>query len=138
MKVLKKECDIYFTVDTTEYTVDTTFITADRVNSDCFLDGSTYYTLLFVPRFKIPLTNVLTVDLIDEMTNKRIDFDFSWSYSKDFIRLKFDTDKLRDESRYSIEIKDSDKVIYLGKAIKTLKEVQDYKYSEIINNKLYI
>lgn len=138
MKILKKECDILLTVDTTEYSIDTTLVTADRYNSDCFINGTTYYSLMFAPRFKVTKEDVLTVSIVNEFTNKEANIDFTWGYVKEYIRLKFTTEDLIEDNRYSIKIETNNKLLYLGKAIKTNMNPQNYQYTKNTNNKLYL
>lgn len=137
MKVFTIDCQEFFTVDTTLYTVDSTFITADRTLTQCALDGDIYFTFLFTPRFKFTNPD-LEIILIREIENKVIDQTFTYYYDKNNIKVVFDSIDLVKEGRYSIEVRADDKILYLGKAIRTDKDPQDFEYTQRVNNKLYI
>lgn len=53
--------------------------------------------------------------------------------------LIFDSvDFLLNNSKYSITIKDNNIVVYQGKMIFTNKDIQDFRYTRINNNKMYL
>lgn len=138
MKVFKTECQPLLTVDSTLYTVDTIFITVDRDISQCAEDGYDYFILDFVPRFKIQDDTELNITLIRELDNKKVDFEFFWFWNKNLVEVRFKSEDLIKEGRYSIDISAEGETLYKGKAIRTDKDPQNFKYTINKNNKIYL
>lgn len=139
MKVLYETCNPYLTVDNTRTTVDNSLITADTTNSTCYNDGTQYYEMELVSRIKLERGDDVSLILTREMTNKEIIISsYEWFYRKGLLVIQFMSDDVVDNGKYSILIKSLNSVVYEGKAINTLQDSQDYKYTKIINNKLYI
>lgn len=111
----------YITVDNTLITVDNTDITADL----------TFYT--------IPVPSTVEVVVIREFDNKSFKPEVEISLYNNIYRLIFLTsDFLTREGRYSILIKDENDTLYKGKMIYTLKDIQNYRYTTINNDKMYL
>ena len=115
----------YLTVDSMLVSVDNTLITAD----------TTYETDIISP--------TITLTVIREFDNKIFKPDFVLSSINNLYRLSFlDTDFLSKEGRYSVLIEDTidnkTHIIYKGKMIYSLKDIQNYRYTIINNTKMYI
>lgn len=111
----------FLTVDNTLITVDNIDITADR----------TFYTL--------PTPTTVNVTVIREFDNKSFTPEVEiFTYNNVYRLLFLTVDFLKREGRYSILIKDADDTLYKGKMIYTLKDIQNYRYTTINNDKMYL
>lgn len=139
MKVIKYS-DIYnnLTVDTTLYTADNNFITADQT----IILVVTGQNIIFVPRKPINKINDsydhLSVKVVNEFTNKTYypSFDIILDNSN-YYNIVFTEDIFEEfETRYSIDIYDNQNnvSIYQGKMIYTDKEIQNYRYTILLDN----
>lgn len=111
----------YITVDNTLLTVDNTDITVD------------------LTLYNIPIPSTIEVVVIREFDNKSFKPEVKISLYNSVYRLIFLTsDFLTKEGRYSILIKDKKETLYKGKMIYTLKDIQNYRYTTINNDKMYL
>lgn len=161
MKVLQRICTPYITIDTTLITVDSTLLTADTFFNDCAFklfttdttkttvdvtsitadmtsDVNIGYSIRFIPRFKISPNSKLDLLIVREIDNQPIPHRLNWTLDGNYIVLNIDSDRIRENYKYSLDVKVEDRVVYQGKAICTNQVPQEYKYTKIDNNKLYI
>lgn len=140
MKVIKYS-DIYndLTIDSTLYTVDNNFITVDQT----IILVVTGQNIVFVPRNPIELIggtyDHISVKVVNEMTNQNINPQFEiFLDNSNFYNLVFIDNIFTDfDTKYSIDIYDnnSNKSIYQGKMIYTNKDIQNYRYTILLDNK---
>lgn len=111
----------YITVDNTLLTVDNTDITVD------------------LTLYNIPIPSTIEVVVTREFDNKSFKPEVKISLYNSIYRLIFLTsDFLTKEGRYSILIKDKKETLYKGKMIYTFKDIQNYRYTTINNDKMYL
>lgn len=164
MKVIKLgSIESLLTVDSEEITVDNT------VTVDSTQEFTVQPYIDFVPRILsndteviIPLTvdsglvtvdDTITVDMTDtsisnvrtlitnEFTNQTYNVPVTIIHLNGSIyRLYFQsTTFIKDNSKYSIEIKDNDELMYKGKMMTTsIEDIQNYRYTTIMDNKMYL
>lgn len=111
----------YITTDSTLISTDSTLITADLI---CYI---------------LPSESEVVVQVTNELTNETFIPEITIGRVRNDYRLVFlSNDFISDESKYSITIKDRSNLLYKGKMIYTLKDIQNYRYTNITNDKLYI
>lgn len=125
-------------------TVDTTIVFTDSLMTVDTTVTNEYSNLAidFVPRIRpnVTSTTVFRVHITNEFTKEEYDVPYDIEVlSNSIYRLYLlDTDFVKPESKYSIDIKSSDDTIYQGKVMITAKDIQNYRYTTINNDKLYI
>lgn len=138
MKIIKGDSIVYITVDNTHITVDSTLVDIYQAPT---------YSFQLVPRYTVDLVDGLEMILIREIDGELIEVVPSFKYNGNFIKVSFTTvyfdyatsNGLSNDLKMSLSIKDkSGKVVFNGKALYTLQNPQDFKYTTIINNKLYL
>lgn len=113
------DIDISITVDSTLILVDSD-ITVDTT-STTVSDG-----------LIVHITNEFTKEEYNVPTDIEV-------LSNSTYRLYFlDSNFIKPESKYSIDIKSSEDTLYQGKVMVTTKDIQNYRYTTINNNKLYL
>ena len=138
MKLLKYEHrEELFTVDITHVSVDSS-MTIDTTVTDVY----SHLAIDIVPRIRpsVTSTTVLISHITNEFTKEEYEVPTEIEVlSNSTYRLYLlDTDFVKPESKYSIDIKSSEDTIYKGKVMVTDKEIQNYRYTTINNDKLYI
>lgn len=122
------------TVDSTLITVDTTTITVDQTQY-----SSEYYNIKLVPRVLPVDGDTLVVKLRNELTNLEITPLNYFNYVDGWFNLYIKSSDITNEIRFEIEILNNDQIIYKGKCLSTMKnvdEIQNYTVVEKVNNKL--
>ena len=95
--------------------------------------NNTTHTITLQPRFN-PSSN-LTLDFTNEVTDLVTNLSNSYTFVSGVLNITFDIDVLEGD-RFSIEIKESNNVIYRGKSICTSQDSQDYKLTK--NKYIYV
>ena len=91
-----------------------------------------------IPKSKPLITDVISVNMINEMTNVKTIPNFTWSFSNDYFNISLVGNTFSVGEKYTIHIENSGDSIYYGKVLVTDgQNIQDFHNYELQDEMIY-